>query len=64
MQKLIDRLNLVTREKLSGMMVIRAFNMQDFEEKRFDKANQDSHRQQPVCQPHHGGDDAGHEAWS
>jgi ATP-binding cassette subfamily B multidrug efflux pump len=40
-QKLIDRLNLVTRENLSGMMVIRAFNMQPFEEQRFDKANQD-----------------------
>jgi ATP-binding cassette, subfamily B, multidrug efflux pump len=40
-QKLIDRLNLVTRESLSGMMVIRAFNKQPFEEKRFDKANQD-----------------------
>jgi ATP-binding cassette subfamily B protein len=40
-QSLIDRLNLVTRENLSGMMVIRAFNMQDFEEKRFDKANVD-----------------------
>ena len=38
-QNLIDRLNLVTRENLSGMMVIRAFNMQDFEEDRFDKAN-------------------------
>ena len=40
-QSLIDRLNLVTRENLSGMMVIRAFNMQAFEENRFDKANQD-----------------------
>ncbi len=40
-QKLIDRLNLVTRESLSGMMVIRAFNMQSFEEKRFEKANRD-----------------------
>ena len=40
-QKLIDRINLVARENLSGMMVIRAFNMQRFEEKRFDKANQD-----------------------
>ena len=40
-QKLIDRLNLVSRENLSGMMVIRAFNMQPFEEKRFDVANQD-----------------------
>jgi ATP-binding cassette subfamily B multidrug efflux pump len=40
-QSLIDRLNLVTRENLSGMMVIRAFNMQGFEEDRFDKANRD-----------------------
>jgi ATP-binding cassette subfamily B protein len=40
-QKLIDRLNLVSRENLAGMMVIRAFNMQPFEENRFDKANRD-----------------------
>jgi len=40
-QSLIDRLNLVTRENLSGMMVIRAFNKQDAEEERFDKANRD-----------------------
>lgn len=41
MQKLIDRLNLVTRENLSGMMVIRAFNTQKFEEDRFDNANKE-----------------------
>jgi len=41
MQSLIDRLNLVMRENLSGMMVIRAFNMQKFEEDRFDNANVD-----------------------
>jgi len=40
-QKLIDRLNLVMRENLSGMMVIRAFNMQAFEEQRFDRANRE-----------------------
>jgi ATP-binding cassette subfamily B protein len=40
-QSLIDRLNLVTRENLSGMMVIRAFNRQGFEENRFDQANKD-----------------------
>ena len=40
-QSLIDRLNLVTREALSGIMVIRAFNTQDFELERFDKANVD-----------------------
>lgn len=38
-QKLVDRINLVARENLSGMMDIRAFNMQKFEEKRFDGAN-------------------------
>jgi ATP-binding cassette subfamily B multidrug efflux pump len=41
MQSLIDRLNLVTRENLSGMMVIRAFNKQEDEERRFDNANRD-----------------------
>jgi len=40
-QSLIDRLNLVTRESLSGLMVIRAFNAQDFTLSRFDKANRD-----------------------
>ncbi len=40
-QKLIDRLNLVTREHLSGLMVVRAFNTQKFEEERFDTANRD-----------------------
>jgi ATP-binding cassette subfamily B multidrug efflux pump len=38
-QNLIDRINLVARENLSGMLVIRAFNRQDYEEERFDKAN-------------------------
>jgi ATP-binding cassette subfamily B multidrug efflux pump len=41
MQDLIDRLNLVTRENLSGMMVVRAFNRQSDEEHRFDRANRD-----------------------
>jgi ATP-binding cassette subfamily B multidrug efflux pump len=41
MQSLIDRLNLVMRENLSGMMVIRAFNKQEDEAQRFDKANRD-----------------------
>ncbi|MGX8700288.1 ABC transporter ATP-binding protein [Caproiciproducens sp.] len=40
-QKLIDRLNLVVREHLEGMLVIRAFSTQRFEENRFDKANKD-----------------------
>jgi ATP-binding cassette subfamily B multidrug efflux pump len=40
-QKLLDRLNLVSREGLAGMMVIRAFNRQAHEEERFDRANRD-----------------------
>ena len=39
MQKLVDRLNLVTRENLSGIMVSRAYNTQEFEMQRFDRAN-------------------------
>ena len=38
-QKLVDKFNLVTKENLSGIMVIRAFGTQSFEEKRFDDAN-------------------------
>ncbi|MEA4888032.1 MAG: ABC transporter ATP-binding protein [Clostridiaceae bacterium] len=40
-QKLVDRLNLVTREILTGMMVIRAFNTQRHQDEKFDAANQD-----------------------
>ena len=40
-QKLIDRLNLVTREILTGLPVIRAFAKEKHEEARFDKANKD-----------------------
>jgi len=39
MQRLMDRLNLVTREFISGLMVIRAFNTQKAAEKKFDVAN-------------------------
>ena len=40
-QSLIDRLNLVSRENLSGILIVRAFSTQAFEKKRFDKANKD-----------------------
>lgn len=40
-QKLVDNLNLVTREQLEGMPVIRAFNNEEMEEERFDRANTD-----------------------
>lgn len=41
MQKLVDRLNLVSREILTGIMPIRAFSREKFEEERFDAANKD-----------------------
>ena len=39
LQKLVDKLNLVTREIITGVPVIRAFSTQKYEEKRFDGAN-------------------------
>ena len=41
MQKLVDKLNLVTRESLSGMLVIRAFHSEKVEENRFDEASKE-----------------------
>ena len=41
MQTLVDRLNLVSREILTGIMPVRAFSREQFEEQRFDKANKD-----------------------
>ncbi|MBU9727491.1 ABC transporter ATP-binding protein [Diplocloster modestus] len=41
MQLLVDKLNLVSREILTGLPVIRAFSRERFEEKRFEKANKD-----------------------
>ena len=39
MQDLVDRLNLVSREILTGLSVIRAFHREEYEEKRFEQAN-------------------------
>lgn len=41
MQSLVDKVNLVMREILTGLSVIRAFSTQKYEEERFDKANRD-----------------------
>jgi ATP-binding cassette subfamily B multidrug efflux pump len=41
LQKLVDRLNLVTRENLTGLRVIRAFNNEKIEQAKFEKANVD-----------------------
>ena len=38
-QKLVDKLNLVIRESLTGMLVIRAFSTEKYEEEKFEKAN-------------------------
>ena len=40
-QQIVDKLNRVTRESLNGLMVIRAFNTQKYEEEKFDKTNKD-----------------------
>lgn len=41
LQKLVDKVNLVTREILTGLSVVRAFNRERYEEGRFDEANKD-----------------------
>lgn len=41
MQKLTDRLNGVTRENLTGIKVVRAYNAETYQEKKFEKANGD-----------------------
>lgn len=41
LQNLVDRVNLVSREIITGLPVIRAFSREKFEEKRFDRANTD-----------------------
>lgn len=46
LQKIIDKLNLVARESLSGMMVVRAFGTREYEEARFDKVNDELKRTQ------------------
>lgn len=45
-QKLIDKLNSVTRENLTGIRVVRAFNAEEYQEKKFDEANKNLTNQQ------------------
>ncbi len=49
-QKLIDKINMVTRENITGIRVIRAFNAEDFQNKRFSKVNNDLTRNQIFTQ--------------
>lgn len=41
LQSKLDRLNLIVGERLSGLLVVRAFNSETYEEERFDNANRD-----------------------
>ncbi len=49
-QSKIDRINLVMREKLTGVRVIRAFGTVDFESKKFDEINRDYQRSNKILQ--------------
>ena len=49
-QKLIDNINNITRENLNGIRVIRAFNAEKYQEKKFEKANDDLTRTQKFTQ--------------
>ena len=50
LQTLVDKLNLVTREILTGIPVIRAFSREKHEEERFEKSKPGSDKNKPVCQ--------------
>ncbi len=68
MQNLVDKLNLVTREILTGLSVIRAFSTEKHEEERFDEANGTSDEDKPFRQPcddiYDAGDDVSYERCS
>ena len=50
MQVLTDNLNRVTRENLTGLLVVRAYNAEDYQESKFDTANEDLTRTQLQAQ--------------
>ena len=60
MQKLVDNINLVSREILTGLSVIRAFGREDKEEERFDTANRELTGTDTVYQSCHDLYDAGY----
>ncbi len=65
LQTMVDKLNLVTREILTGIPVIRAFSREKHEEERFEDAKYHSDEDKPLCKPlydiYDAGDDADHE---
>ena len=50
LQKLIDRINGVTRENLNGIRVVRAFNAEEYQENKFEKTNESLTKQQTFNQ--------------
>lgn len=62
LQTLVDKLNLVTREILTGIPVIRAFSREKHEEERFEEANAKTDKNKPLCQQMHDLYDAYHDA--
>ena len=63
LQYLIDELNLVAREILTGVSVIRAFSREKHEEERFGRRQCKTDEDQPVCKPLHDLYDAGDDAF-
>ncbi len=58
MQRLTDNINLVARENLTGLRVVRAYNAEDYQEAKFTEANKEPHRHPAVHQSCHGHHDA------
>ena len=53
-QDLTDKLNSITRESLTGIRVVRAYNAEDYQDKKFEAANDELTRLESVCQPSYG----------
>lgn len=49
-QKLTDKLNSITRESLTGIRVVRAYNAEDYQDEKFEAANDEVTRTQSLCQ--------------
>lgn len=62
MQQRVDDVNLVSREILTGLPVIRAFHRERHEQERFDTASRRAHEHAAVRQPHHGVHGTGYDA--
>mgnify|MGYP000279008458 CR=1 FL=1 len=59
LQSLTDNLNRVTRENLTGLNVVRAYNAEGYQQKKFNDANDELTKTQLFAKPHYGNYDAG-----